>query len=476
MRPAREYPRRRVVVRYLWAVLDVIDVERAGELNRAVEVQELIGLVVDECAGRIAIVEPSLPRDLPEFLDAVSAVKQLDRHFSVEAVETVNGRKVDSGLPCVARGNGLARVSRPQQHPRPRLLYHGLGEVYELEDDGRANRGATVSLRRRSQAQARSCGNGMEVRGFVTTQIAKLAAARICSPRLKVGAELPEVAKLVEILGFATPVLYAAATYAFFHWLDDKASESAKNAITGWLKSRPHGAPAIRAAMLEAFDRIYSFPLLSWRSFFRSTIISTVSTAAYLLIFDLEWLIEAPGLGKYVWAGSAAVFNCVSDYISLFLVRRLLSRSWIKPSASVILAPLVGICAVLFLYYLRFVSMIVFATPWIANRTFSELLAGFEYSISWLLWRLGELAAEQVVLHPHTVVIIPALIVHMWLPILGVGVLAVKALRGFTWAVGGTQWFLKDGNTHPYEAVGYVAAVVVFAVAAVMTILGRFLS
>lgn len=58
---------------------------------------------------------------------------------------------------------------------------------------------------------------------------------------------------------------------------------------------------------------------------------------------------------------------------------------------------------------------------------------------------------------------ISALLVHLWLPLLVLCIGLLKLLNYLRKAVGWTQWFLKGGKQHPLDAVGYVAAVVVFA-------------
>ena len=55
-----------------------------------------------------------------------------------------------------------------------------------------------------------------------------------------------------------------------------------------------------------------------------------------------------------------------------------------------------------------------------------------------------------------------ALIVHLWLPMLALCIGIVKTLNWLRVAVGRTQWFFKTGNEHPLEALGYVAAGLVF--------------
>jgi hypothetical protein len=60
--------------------------------------------------------------------------------------------------------------------------------------------------------------------------------------------------------------------------------------------------------------------------------------------------------------------------------------------------------------------------------------------------------------------IFPALAVHLWLPLLGVTLLILKILKYLTKPLNFMKWFLKQGNDHPFEAIGIVAAVVVSAV------------
>jgi hypothetical protein len=47
------------------------------------------------------------------------------------------------------------------------------------------------------------------------------------------------VGKLLEYLGFAAPLLYGAAVYGFFGWLDENLSDAAKAALA----SEHHEAP-----------------------------------------------------------------------------------------------------------------------------------------------------------------------------------------------------------------------------------------
>ena len=59
--------------------------------------------------------------------------------------------------------------------------------------------------------------------------------------------------------------------------------------------------------------------------------------------------------------------------------------------------------------------------------------------------------------------LIPAFIVHLWLPLFAVGATGVQLLYPMSRAVRWAQWFLRQGDRHPLQAIGMVAAVVVFA-------------
>ena len=66
---------------------------------------------------------------------------------------------------------------------------------------------------------------------------------------------------------------------------------------------------------------------------------------------------------------------------------------------------------------------------------------------------------------------LPALLVLVWLPLLGIGVIGTRALRALLRTVRWAQWFIKQGNQRPLEAIGLVAAAVVFVITAVIGLL-----
>jgi hypothetical protein len=64
-----------------------------------------------------------------------------------------------------------------------------------------------------------------------------------------------------------------------------------------------------------------------------------------------------------------------------------------------------------------------------------------------------------------------ALLVHLWLPLFALCVGLLKGLNYFLLAANAAKWFLKRGKDHPLEAVGFVAAPLVFLAAAVVQML-----
>ena len=59
-------------------------------------------------------------------------------------------------------------------------------------------------------------------------------------------------------------------------------------------------------------------------------------------------------------------------------------------------------------------------------------------------------------------IMVPALIIHLWLPLFALSSLLVKLLYLMFRAVEWAQWFLKQGDAHPLKAIGIVATIIVF--------------
>ncbi|MEZ2142645.1 hypothetical protein AAE026_10075 [Bradyrhizobium sp. DN5] len=259
------------------------------------------------------------------------------------------------------------------------------------------------------------------------------------------------VKKFAEYLGdpYVASVGYASLAYGLFHWLDENASDEAKAALARTMRFKDYKNEQVASALVEVFDRIYTYPLLSWRAFFRSFLFTTVVFAIYLFEF-----VSLPPVSRYLVAVEFfnLLFNVFSDYLSLFVIRPLLTRSGTKPVVGLALGTVSGAAIVLGANTLRTLFIPLYQlhfdfSHWaFMLRLFFHSLFSFALEYAW-----------------------PAMAVFVWLPLFALGILIVRLLTPLTWIVGRTQWFLKEGKEHPLKAIGYVAAVVVF----VGTVAGR---
>jgi hypothetical protein len=287
-----------------------------------------------------------------------------------------------------------------------------------------------------------------------------------------------KMTKLLELLGLSTSVLYAAATYGFFHFLDRKASPQAKAAINKWFRTTGHNKADVSNAVLELFGRIYERPLWSIRSLLRSATLSVAITS----LFTFGLLLEERASPLDLWHPYFAVALLtiiLSDYASLFLVRKFLSISQTRPMWSLVWGAMAGMIVVVIFYVVRamlilaytkpadlsFVDLILWASQWEGFKAFLAVIFEFIVDITNLFW-----------MNPKAALILPALAVHLWLPLIGIGVAITRTINSFAWSVNKMQWFLKQGRSHPLQAIGYVAATVVFVVITLSSILGRSLS
>src|ERR1700741_1947903 len=94
------------------------------------------------------------------------------------------------------------------------------------------------------------------------------------------------ISDLLKLLGVGgAPVILAVAAYYFFHFLDRKASTQAKRAISNWMRHVAYNKQHVATAVVEAFDRVYSKPLLRPLAFFRSAFISLALWAIAVVFF-----------------------------------------------------------------------------------------------------------------------------------------------------------------------------------------------
>jgi hypothetical protein len=275
--------------------------------------------------------------------------------------------------------------------------------------------------------------------------------------------QMPSWAEVLKVLGFSTPFVYAAAAYGLFHWLDKKASGQAKRAISGWFKYPNYDQLAVAGAIVEVFDRIYTFPLFALRAFVRSALITLLVTVAYIVQTGfagaLAFFVFDPWSRMIVLGGLLA--NVLSDFISLFLIRRWLRLGSSRPLLAIITGPLVGGAVILALYS----ALCLAAVYWTQVDV-----------IGWQL-RLPSAVLvfpTAIVLLPVLVLCVPpALLVHLWLLLFGAGVIVCKLVNAIRSLAARMQWFLKQGQHHPFQAVGLVASAIVFVSGALIQYVWR---
>jgi hypothetical protein len=171
------------------------------------------------------------------------------------------------------------------------------------------------------------------------------------------------LSEALKLLGLSTPFVYAAAVYGLFRYLDEKASQQAKTAISSWLQPREHNKSAVADAMIEIFDRLYTKPLLGWRALMRSALFTVCMSVVFLYEFGLlskggkteNELMALMREAGYLWAWlipTQIVFaNVICDYIALFIVRRFLVIGRLRPMIASLFAPVAGILIVYGVFY-----------------------------------------------------------------------------------------------------------------------------
>lgn len=258
----------------------------------------------------------------------------------------------------------------------------------------------------------------------------------------------------LELLGVWTPFVYAAATFYLFHFLDARASDYAKTEIGRWLAAEKYREGHAAKAVIEVFDRFYTRPLLGWRAFARSAAISILvgSVVVYEMYPLMFWVARHEPVLRNQWAAQLLT-NIMADYFGLFLIRRalVLGRKW--PITTLILSPLLGACVVTIAYLMNDVG----------GYSWSKGVFHFRYLGEDLVWWYHAIANPA---GTSRVLLLPAFAVYLWLPLFALGLLGTRAFNGWRWAARLLLPFLKDGGQHPLQAVGYVAALIVFLASA----------
>jgi len=280
------------------------------------------------------------------------------------------------------------------------------------------------------------------------------------------GTDVEEIGKLLDHLGYATPLLYGAAAYRLFAWLDEKASEPAKTALASTMKLKGARSKEVAAALVEIFDRVYTYPVLHWRAAFRSLVFTVIMTVIFVFEMynsaTLEFIGSRDGLYARIFAATFLT-NAATDYFSLFALRPWLVRLGNKP----VFALLSGVLLAVIVVYLGSMARAAISAelfpfsgtiPMQDLRDFNSGLIPAEPII-----RRGFL--HRMALQDFTVVAaLPALAVFIWLPLFALGILVVRAVTPLSWIVAKAQWALKEGDEHPLKAIGFVVAPIVFAI------------
>lgn len=280
----------------------------------------------------------------------------------------------------------------------------------------------------------------------------------------------PELTQILTNWGMAAPLLYAGAVFGIFAWLDRKASSDARLALASRLSSISYDRKAISAAIIEMFDRIYTNPLLTWKAFVRSAWISTAVTfVAFLNVgYWLSTLLTSDVLITYGLV--PLISNILSDYISLLVVRWWLATNWKSPLVQITIGSLIG-AIIVFLFYLvrvwvgSFVEDLILSwdDPFMSSmKDHIDSAVGLARASLLVPWVTSEMSLAEKWDVVRSELVLAAVAVHFWLPLFGVGIAVIRIARYLAPSVVFVQWFLDQGDKHPYEAVGYVAATLVF--------------
>jgi hypothetical protein len=265
--------------------------------------------------------------------------------------------------------------------------------------------------------------------------------------------------KLFELLGLGVPFYLGAATYGVFAWLDSNASDDATKVISSWLHGRSQNKPDLGNLIINTFDRIYTSPLLRFRAFRRSAAISLIMWFFGVVVLWFAGFGLGASLG-FVGIGVILLLTVLSDYVSLLFVRHFLNSARIYPMRASALSSVVGLLVV----GINFVVLITITITITLSLTGAFGFSGLQ-DIYYAMY-----ATLQDVFDPDVAPTIaaflkfmmPALIIHLWLPLFALSSLAVRLLYPLFRAVEKAQWFLKQGDAHPLKAIGIVSTIIVF--------------
>jgi hypothetical protein len=257
--------------------------------------------------------------------------------------------------------------------------------------------------------------------------------------------------ELSKLLGFATPVLYAGATFLFFDAIDRRASKATQAAISSWMKSSRYDREAIASALREIFDRIYGPTLLSWQTFGRVAAFSLLVQLVTVYELDSTMFRSAAEYPAVRVGWGVQVFTNVScDYASVFFIRKWIDFAGERALFALFTGLLVGIVVIRLLY--------VFLGIFYITDYRSNVHPGDDKALGWIV--LYRMPAPELSLAAYAI--------HLRLPLLATALLFGKIFVWLSAATQRTQSFFRGGQDHPILAVGCIAASTVFAVAMIV--------
>jgi hypothetical protein len=267
-----------------------------------------------------------------------------------------------------------------------------------------------------------------------------------------------------DLLGLGVPFYLAAATYGVFAWLDSNASDEATKVISSWLHGRSHNEPDLGNLIINAFDRVYTSPLFTYRAFERSAAISTIIwipvTLLPVALFNMIILFNHPDLQANSTPGlfssprdliTALIVllyvTVLSDYVSLPFVRRFLSLARTSPIRASVMSSIVGLVVVTICFLIC-----LFVEAAVVYRT--NLGAFIPDTLNMLFEPTFWVTVIKVMRS--------AFVIHLLLPLFALSSVVVRLVFWIFRVVEWAQWFLKQGDAHPLKAIGMVATIIVF--------------
>jgi hypothetical protein len=266
--------------------------------------------------------------------------------------------------------------------------------------------------------------------------------------------------KILEEAGLGVPLGVAVAVYGLFAFLDRRTSTQAKKALSAWLQAPPTFATGqVADFVLEAFDRVFTRPLLGWRAMARSVVWTLFVCGIVLWELMPEQFLYDYGMWL-IKIGPQVIANLISDYLSLFVVRGWLNIARTRPLLALVGATVVG-AVIIFIanniihVLLTFVLIMSAMEIGPAQAIMSAIEGVMEYwtrHLGMFGWRL-EVATW-----------LAAMAIHLWLLLFAIGLVLIRAMWWLLWLSGKSQWFWKRGKERPFNAIGWVVAPVVFAI------------